>query len=93
MKNVLRIIFIGLTLTLLACSTTSTSKNILLVEAAEKGNTSEVEKLILAGADINATNKSGFTPYMAASTNGHFETMKVLEKAGAQKITRDPLLH
>ena len=65
------------------------NKNIRLINAAKRGDTKTVEKLIIAGADINSRNKSGYTPYMAASSNGHLKTMKILEKAGAQKLVRE----
>ena len=92
MKTLYQMMFmLVILMNIIACSTTN--KNMQLVNAAEKGNTSRVEKLLLAGADINTTNKSGFTPYMAASTNGHLETMQILENAGAKKIAPDPELN
>jgi hypothetical protein len=58
-----------------------------LIRACETGATAEVKQLIRQGADINATNKDGWTPYLAASANGRFEAMKVLKALGAKTST------
>jgi ankyrin repeat protein len=58
-----------------------------LIRACETGSSSEVKNLIRQGADINATNKDGWTPYLAASSNGNFEAMKVLKSLGAKTST------
>lgn len=58
-----------------------------LIRAAEAGQTVEVKRLIRAGADINAMDHEGWTPYLAASTNGQFESMRLLKALGARTDT------
>lgn len=55
-----------------------------LIRAAEKGHTKEMYRLIKAGADINAIDPDGWTPYLAASSMGHFEAMRMLKAFGAR---------
>jgi ankyrin repeat protein len=55
-----------------------------LIRAAEKGHTQEMYRLIKAGADINAVDPEGWTPYLAASSMGHFEAMRMLKAFGAR---------
>lgn len=55
-----------------------------LIRAAEAGETSEVKRLIKAGADINATDPEGWTPYLAASSMGRLEAMRILKALGAR---------
>lgn len=55
-----------------------------LIHASAKGGDARVEKLIVAGADINARDRiEGFTPLMAACHGGHRDTVRVLLAAGA----------
>jgi hypothetical protein len=61
--------------------------DIRLIRAAETGKTAELKQLIRMGADINAMDAEGWTPYLAASTNGQFEAMKVLRSLGAKTTT------
>jgi ankyrin repeat protein len=58
-----------------------------LIRACETGRTSEVKMLIRQGADINATNADGWTPYLAASSNGQLDAMRVLKSLGAKTTT------
>ena len=58
-----------------------------LIRAAEAGRTQEVRNLISAGADINATDSHGWTPYLAASSNGQLDAMKILKALGAKTTT------
>jgi ankyrin repeat protein len=55
-----------------------------LIRAAEKGHTKEMYRLIKAGADINAIDPEGWTPYLAASSMGHYEAMRMLKAIGAR---------
>ncbi len=65
------------------------NKNQLLIRAAERGETKEVIRLMEAGADINAKDKEGWTPYLAASSNGQLQAMKILKAAGAKTSAPD----
>jgi ankyrin repeat protein len=56
-----------------------------LIQASRKGDAQKVEKLIQAGADINATDSAGWTPYLAASTEGNWDVMRILENHGCKK--------
>jgi ankyrin repeat protein len=56
-----------------------------LILASRKGDVRKVAKLIEAGADINATDSAGWTPYLAASTEGNWDVMRVLENHGCKK--------
>lgn len=72
---------------LVGCATTprhSTNVNERLIRAAEQGKTQVMLTLIRAGADINAQDAEGWTPYLAASSNGHFEAMRLLKGLGAR---------
>ena len=77
-----------MTVLLISCASTGgiTSLNKRLVRAAEGGNTGEVVALLKAGADIEARDSEGFTPYLAAASHGHFETMKLLRGLGAKTM-------
>lgn len=64
-----------------------------LFDAAEKGNTNEVLKLLKAGANIDATNRSGTTPVLAATYHNRVETVKLLINQGADIDIRDDSLN
>jgi len=49
-----------------------------LLEAAEKGETATVERLIAEGANTEATNKDGWTPLHYACCFGHTDTARLL---------------
>ncbi len=69
---------------LTGCAVTMVSnQDIQLIRAAERGQTKEMFRLIKAGADINAHDADGWTPYLAASSMGHFEAMRMLKAFGA----------
>lgn len=68
---------------LIGCAVAPT-KEIRLIKAAERGDTHEVLELIHQGTDINCTDADGWTPYLAASVNAQWETMRVLKMAGAK---------
>ena len=50
--------------------------------AAAEGHTAVVRALIDAGADINATLDSGFTPFFFAVREGHIDVVRVFLEAG-----------
>jgi len=77
-----------LALAMSACgsSRSSHSRDMQLIRAAEKGRTHEVDRLIKAGADVNARDKEGWTPYLAASSMGHLDAMRILRASGAKTI-------
>ncbi|XP_010212847.1 PREDICTED: caseinolytic peptidase B protein homolog, partial [Tinamus guttatus] len=54
-----------------------------LLEAARINNVSEVERLLLEGADVNARHALGWTPLMVAAINGNASVVKILLAAGA----------
>ncbi len=66
---------------LTGCSNTQpkSARNLALIEASRKGNVKKVQSLIRNGADVNATDKEGWTPYLAASTAGNWDVMRVLQ--------------
>ena len=70
----------------IACAPTLSkgSRDQALIRAAERGQTKEVYRLIEAGADVNARDPEGWTPYLAASSMGHLEAMRVLRAFGAK---------
>ena len=55
----------------------------LLVFSAAFGKDSEVKRFLKLGVDVNATNRGGFTPLMAAVCQGRTSTVKLLLDAGA----------
>lgn len=60
-----------------------------LIVSAEKGDTTNVLKLLEDGADINATDGRGRTAVMAATYNNKAETVKALIDKGADLNIRD----
>src|SRR5207249_7546606 len=50
--------------------------------AAAEGHDASVQALIEAGADINATVESGFTPFFFAVREGRMDVVRTLLKAG-----------
>jgi ankyrin repeat protein len=63
-------------------------KNVQLVQAAERGNLTDVQDALNGGADVNAKNASGWTALMRASycgyTHGKYaEVVKLLLDKGA----------
>jgi len=89
-----KIVSIGLfllSLSLMACAPTRSmpNRNLQLIRAAEKGQTREVYRLIEAGADVNGRDAEGWTPYMAASSMGQLDAMRVLVAFGAKTVPPD----
>jgi ankyrin repeat protein len=69
-----------------ACSSVRPSPNpdLALIKAAERGQTEQIYRLLEAGANVNARDKDGWTPYLAASSMGQLEAMRVLRAFGAK---------
>lgn len=59
-----------------------------LIEATRKGDMKQVKHFLSEGADINARNKWGLTPLMAAAHGGHIEISKLLLEKGAEVNAR-----
>jgi ankyrin repeat protein len=80
-----------LSLSMIACAPTrsGSNRNSQLIRAAEKGQTKEVYRLIEAGADVNGRDAEGWTPYMAASSMGQLDAMRVLVAFGAKTVPPD----
>ena len=57
-----------------------------LIEVAENNDITEIQRLIAAGADVNATDNSGMTALMFAAKE---DTAKVLLEAGADVNAKD----
>jgi hypothetical protein len=54
-----------------------------LADAAWDGNYAMVEKMLVAGADVNQPNSDGKTPYQLAQIRGDKLTMGLLQRYGA----------
>lgn len=52
-------------------------------EAALRGRVDEVRELLVAGVEIDSTNRSGTTPLMASAIGGHVEIARLLLESGA----------
>jgi hypothetical protein len=59
-------------------------KNQALIQASRHGDVHQVSTLISAGADINAVDEEGWTPYLAASAEGNWNVMKLLQAKGCK---------
>lgn len=55
-----------------------------LIQASRTGDMSRVVTLIKQGADLNAMDRDGWTPYLAASAEGNWQVMKLLQDMGAK---------
>lgn len=78
---------------LMACASNAPkhqSQDLALIRASERGQTKEMFRLIKAGANVNAQDAEGWTPYLAASTMGQFEAMRMLRAFGAKTIAPEP---
>ena len=55
-----------------------------LIQASRTGDIGRVKVLIRQGADLNAVDQEGWTPYLAASAEGNWKVMKLLQDMGAK---------
>ena len=69
---------------LVGCAATSGQKDLDLIQASRVGDLSRVKSLIRQGADLNAVDQEGWTPYLAASAEGNWKVMKLLQDMGAK---------
>lgn len=59
-------------------------RNLALIQASRVGDVSRVSTLLEDGADINAVDEEGWTPYLAASAEGNWKVMKLLQAKGCK---------
>jgi ankyrin repeat protein len=88
MQGMMGLVLIAMSLLTIGCAGARRSPqqdmDLRLIRAAEAGQTEEVKRLIRAGADINAMDEAGWTPYLAASSMGRLEAMRILKALGAR---------
>ncbi len=72
-----------LTVFTLLSSTTHADQGKALLDAISKGDPKEVQKLLLAGVDINARDEHGATALMKAAERGRLDIVKLLLEKGA----------
>ncbi len=78
-----RIISSAFLMMLISVPAFSQDVNTQLIEAGEKGETSKIEALLAAGAEVDARDVMGVTALMHASAEGHTQSVKALLDAGA----------
>ncbi len=89
------ILFIGImgvALLVIGCAATNpvpmgknaSGQNSALIKASRNGDRERVVTLIRQGADINAKDAEGWTPYLAASVAGKWEIMALLQGMGCK---------
>ena len=73
-------------LTWMGCTMSPTKDRLSqdLIEASRRGDAPMVDRLIRAGADINAADAEGWTPYLAAAVEGNWKVMKLLQEKGCK---------
>ncbi len=72
-------------LLLLCLAVASCARNNALIDAARKGDTATVSRLLNSGANVNAQNNGGWreTALMNAAEQGHTDIVNALISAGA----------
>jgi ankyrin repeat protein len=70
----------------MGCSPSGTKDRLSqdLIKASRRGDATSVDHLIRAGADINAVDAEGWTPYLAAAVEGNWKVMKMLQERGCK---------
>jgi ankyrin repeat protein len=70
----------------MGCSSSATQERLSqdLIKASRRGDATTVDRLLRAGADINAVDAEGWTPYLAASVEGNWKVMKLLQEKGCK---------
>ena len=56
-----------------------------LMDAVYEGNLAKVKEFVENGANVNLTNKKGYTALMYASENGHTDIVEFLKSVGAKE--------
>jgi len=69
----------------------SAQDNAALFTAIDSSNVQQVKSLIATGVDINATNKSGYTPLIYATKKGNLDIISMLVVAGADVNGKDTI--
>jgi ankyrin repeat protein len=69
---------------LAGCASAPPDMNQDLIRASRTGDLTKVKTLINKGADLNAVDRDGWTPYLAASAEGNWRVMKLLADHGAK---------
>lgn len=54
-----------------------------LIDAARSGDIENINRLVVAGAQLNVKDQKGYTPLIIATYNGQLEATKALIAAGA----------
>ena len=71
------------TSTTMAADTTIERQRRAMIEAAERGDISTINRLMIAGGTVNVTDETRRTPLLAAVENDRLEAFKVLLAEGA----------
>ena len=79
---------IAITTLPLACTTMAASRT-ALVDAAARGDTAQVRKLLDAGAPVEQRDTRGRTPVLAATAGNHLATVQLLIQRGADVNAQD----
>ena len=58
-------------------------QNIKLLQATRRNNVDQIQELLSRGADVNSTNKYGWSPLMVAADEGHLHACVLLSSSGA----------
>ena len=86
MKKLFAACALGFALMSLGCASATNHGRIdqELIQASRTGDEARVSTLISKGADINAVDAEGWTPYLAASAEGNWRVMKLLQSKGCK---------
>jgi len=84
----LELLGIGLILLVLAFTGSASAQDNPLVEAVQKGNQQELERLLRNGADVNVRDGNGNTPLASAVLLGDVEAVRMLLDHGADVNAR-----